>query len=158
MVEKKRFDSKWQQDGGCWVWTGAKTGGYGAIWVGDNIQLAHRVAWCLYKGEIPDGKYVLHKNNDGSSHRRDCVNPEHLYIGTAKDNAMDMVEVGAYSKKSPCGEQHGRSKLSRDDAEEIIKLCEESDMAQQEIADMFGVSQSTVSEIKTGVKWPHLDR
>lgn len=71
--------------GGCWEWTAAKDkDGYG--WFGYKGRLlgAHRIAYILFIEEIPEGKCVLHKCDNPS-----CVNPEHLYVGTHKQNSRD---------------------------------------------------------------------
>ena len=78
---------------GCWVWTmcARKTPGntYMQPWVRfeEKAQSAARVSWKIHKGAIPDGLHVLHKCDNCY-----CVNPEHLYLGTHRDNMRDMVE------------------------------------------------------------------
>ena len=74
----------------CWLWTGAKArGDYGSFHLPKTRVMvpAHRQAWILYKGEIPIGLRVLHKCD-----RPNCVNPDHLFLGTTRDNSNDMLE------------------------------------------------------------------
>lgn len=79
----------------CLVWTGAKSPtGYGRFLYEGANRLAHRVAWLLRNGDIPQGKRVLHKCDV-----RCCVNPDHLYIGTQKENYADMESRGRTSKE-----------------------------------------------------------
>jgi hypothetical protein len=89
---RERFEAKVGKPdkNGCWPWTGAiiKKLGYGEINSCTGITLyARRVAWELTNGEIPDGLYVLHRCDN-----KWCVNPAHLFLGTAGDNARDMVK------------------------------------------------------------------
>lgn len=70
-------------DRGCWLWTGSlDPGGYGRY----RSQRAHRAAWTLTNGPIPDGLWVLHHCDV-----RRCINPDHLYLGTRADNVRDAV-------------------------------------------------------------------
>ena len=87
---EQRFWEKVDKSGECWLWTGAKTAeGYGAFSVNKKRVYAHRFSYTQHHGEIPAGSMVLHKcNNPG------CVNPSHLYAGSAKDNAVDRSAAG----------------------------------------------------------------
>lgn len=80
---------------GCWLWTGARNNhGYGVMSAGgDGERHAHRIAWILERGPIPDGLCVLHTCNGGSG-GHGCVNPAHAYLGTKKQNTADMCRAG----------------------------------------------------------------
>lgn len=87
---------------GCWLWNksykgpGYKRGlGYGQINVKGRNCGAHRIAWQLFRGEIPRGMSVLHKCDV-----RICVNPDHLFLGTALENMRDMTAKGRHGNKS----------------------------------------------------------
>lgn len=89
-----RFTEKYipVTESGCWLWTGSATpAGYGQIKAGRKLQRAHRVSWELHRGPIPDGLMVCHRCDVPS-----CVNPDHLFLGTAKDNFRDCVDKGRY--------------------------------------------------------------
>lgn len=90
MSIEKQYWSKVLKTDGCWSWVGAKhRHGYGQIRVNKKLLAAHRVSWLLHYGQIPDGMCVLHKCDNP-----ECTNPEHLFIGTMKDNSRDMMAKG----------------------------------------------------------------
>ena len=81
---------------GCWNWTGAiHRNGYGKFGRRDGDRQrtdgAHRVAWEVLIGPIPDGLHVLHKCDNPC-----CINPEHLFVGTNQDNVDDMMAKGRH--------------------------------------------------------------
>lgn len=93
---------------GCWLWLGGCTSvGYGAISHGGVQQLAHRVAFELFRGCIPSGMVVCHKCDT-----RACANPDHLFVGTQQDNINDMKAKGRSVSRSKlkCG-SCGRLKI-----------------------------------------------
>lgn len=83
---------------GCWLWTGAviPVSGYGQMRYGKGTpKKAHRVSYEIFVGPIPDGLYVCHRCDTPL-----CVNPDHLFLGTAKDNAQDAMRKGRYAHQS----------------------------------------------------------
>lgn len=106
--------------------------------------LLHRYVYESYFNEIPQGIIVRHKCDNDL-----CINPDHLELGTIQDNSNDMVKRGRSTK----GEKNRNSKLSKYQVEEIKLLLQTTNLTQQKIADMFGVSQRNISYIKNNELW-----
>lgn len=130
----------------CWEWTGAKTKkGYGSFGYIYGTEYAHRISYIFAFGEIPDGLFVCH----GCDNRK-CVNPNHLFLGTPKENSEDMVSKG----RSIVNEKNPRAKLKSSEVREIRKiLSSSSNLSHKEIASMFGVSSATISLIGSNSTW-----
>lgn len=136
--ERQRFLVKVRESAtGCHEWqAGLDRGGYGKFSGYSTSDKAHRRAYELFVGAIPTGLHVLHRCDN-----RKCVNPEHLFVGTAADNVTDMDSKGR---------RGSRSRLTHKDAEKIKNLLA-SRYSQTKVAAMFGVDQTTISRVKTGV-------
>lgn len=141
----KRFWNKVEKTNTCWLWTASKShNGYGVIWIKDigNVRV-HRFSWELHVGPIPDGLCVLHKCDVPA-----CVNPEHLFLGTRKDNAADMVKKG----RSLVGVRNSNAKLTPD----IIVLIRAATGSMDQIAERFDVCQRTICQIRNRKTWSHI--
>jgi hypothetical protein len=133
---------------GCWKWTGVTNHkGYGRIHIKRVYFLAHRLMYHLYVGEIPNSFLVCHScDNTG------CTNPEHLFIGTEKDNTADAKSKDRLWQPKYQGEMVGNSKLN-DESVRIIRKAEED---QPSLALRFNVSQSLISLVQLGRIWRHV--
>lgn len=141
----ERFHQKYEvNESGCWIWTAgtrpnSKGVSYPRHWTDDSKSIgAHRFSYELVHGSIPQGMYVCHKCDTPL-----CVNPDHLFVGSHKDNMRDMIE----KKRSFVGrgeDKKGRAKLTNEQADQIRKM----NMPYSKIAAMFGVSATTIGRIK----------
>lgn len=134
---------------GCWVFTGAKNAdGYGVIWVAGRTVLAHRLAWELAYGPIPDGMDALH-----SCDNPPCARLDHLHLGTQQINVEEMVARGRH--RGGRGEQHGMAKLTEAQVQAI--RLNEGGLSQRALARRFGVGRPTVCHILAARSWAWLE-
>lgn len=143
-----KFVSK--SDDGCWIWNGGKTpNGYGHFSVGSKGspgKSAHRVSYELFKGNIPYGMWVLH------TCRNKCVNPEHLKLGTAKENNYDdKVRDGSLL----IGTKNPACKYTEDQIRDIRRRYQEGE-TQTSIAKSLGIKQGHISDICLRKVWKHI--
>lgn len=140
------------QPNGCWHWLGCTNkDGYGVAWGGvilgkRRITSAHRISFELFTGPIPEGLCVCHKCDNPK-----CVNPDHLFLGTSKENTADRDRKGRGA--GPRGEVNGQSKLTESSVAEIRKLFSECGFTRTKLSLVFGVSRSLVSRIVSGQLW-----
>lgn len=150
-ILSKRFKSKVLvcPDTGCWLWQGARKNGYGVL-AKPRTKLrfyAHRLSFTLHKGEIPDGLYVCHHCDNPQ-----CVNPEHLFLGTNADNMRDASLKGRLKKPHFKGEGSPRAILSACD----VMAIRASPATAVELSKHYGVTRSTVQKARTGINWGSL--
>lgn len=149
----ERFHMKIQKsdNSDCWIWIGAKKElGYGVIGLGhrgDGTAKAHRVAYELYIGKIPDGMSILHSCDNPS-----CVNPDHLRAGTLSDNSRDCVKRQRNFIPDNRGERATWAKLS----ETSVKHIRLREMTGVKYAALYNVSKSAIYEIWRGHNWASL--
>jgi hypothetical protein len=145
---QKSFEKKVIKHEGCWDWKGQiYPTGYVPIRFNKGKMFAHRASWWIYKGEIPKGINVLHKCDN-----RKCTNPEHLFLGTAKDNAIDRQEKNRGQK----GITHNKCKLTEENVREIKHLLHVG-LSCAKIAKKFSVTDGTIWFIKEGWTWKHIN-
>lgn len=138
-----------EDEHGCWIWAGCiNSDGYGSICRKGQRKKAHRHAWELARGPIPDGLWVLHRCDVPA-----CVNPDHLYLGTVVENLRDAIERGRLVPAH--GLKHGMSKLN-DVAVRVIRWCSEHGYSRAELARAYRISNTVVSAIARGKAWKHV--
>lgn len=136
---RMRFWSRVKRGPECWMWLGTKQSmGYGAFYFHGKPITAHRVAFQLENPSIAiDGMDICHHCDN-----RMCVRPEHLFVGTRKDNMVDMINKG----RGCCGEKNHQSKLRNDQ----IAAIRVDGRLQKTIAADYGVDRAVISRIKNG--------
>lgn len=122
----------------CWLWTGAiKSNGYGHIGNrGGPYLMAHRASWQLHYGPIPDGLCVCHRCDV-----RNCVRPDHLFLGNVRENLRDMMDKGRHTP-------HPRL-LSNEDAGKIKRRLETGE-SHTSISRDYPVSVASIGMIARG--------
>lgn len=116
----------------CWEWQASfSSSGYGRFWNGvKGDTLPHRISWVMANGPISPSIYVCHRCDN-----KKCVRPSHLFLGTQRDNMLDMVAKG-----------RSCSRLSVDEIDQIYRSVGNN----SEIGRRFGVSRTTVRDIRSG--------
>jgi len=140
------------KSGDCWLWTrSCNKRGYGQFKAPDKIKLAHRVSWEISNGPIPEGHGVLHHCDNPP-----CVRPDHLFLGTDKDNVRDAIEKGRFVYLPvKFGEQHPGAKLT----EEVVlqmRSLREIGWTYQAIADRYGLIKETAMCAIKRKTWKHI--
>lgn len=135
---------------GCWEWTGGmRPNGYGVVVLGIKYLpasiRAHRFSWMAFNGEIPDGLFVLHKCDN-----RKCINPNHLFLGTHKDNAEDRERKGRDNR--PFGEAVYSAKITNDIAA-YIKYDIQNKMSRSDVLKKYGIRIPMYQSFKQNRAW-----
>lgn len=129
----------------CWIYTKSLlSSGYGRV----GQKRAHRFSYELHCGAIPENMYVCHRCDNPP-----CVNPNHLFLGTPKDNVTDRVNKRRCN--TPAGDRHWNRKLT----ESLIITIKEminNGMHYRDVADKFNVSHATIHDIKQNKTWKHV--
>ena len=150
-------------DGGCWLWTGATVRGYGRVSYQRRSSLAHRVAWLLLRGTIPEGIDVCHNCPGGDNPL--CVNPAHMFLGDRKDNMQDAARKGRTSR----GARHSAIMLplvQHGEERPLAKLTDAIVMAMRRrvaggdtighVAREHGVHRNTAMKAVRHLTWRHV--
>lgn len=132
---------------GCMEFPGCKRHGYGAIkWAGRMIG-AHKAAYLIAYGEIPDGLQVCHKCDN-----RACCNPDHLFLGTALDNKQDSISKDRHTR----GERVGTAILTASQVDNIRREYDIGLVPQAELGRRYGVTAYNIWRIVHNRTWRHI--
>lgn len=156
-----RFWSKVDKSGGpdaCWPWLAYKVGKYGRMTTTKgHTEYAHRLAYMLERGEIPDGLCVCHHCDNPP-----CCNPAHFFLGTNADNTADMIAKGRHAhgprankENAVRGVSHYRAKLT-DERVLSIRAMHASGQSQRAIGKAMSVDRRTVQRVLRGENWRHV--
>ena len=162
----ERFSAMVNKTVGCWLWLGSRNAkGYGRFNSdGKTIVLAHRFAWEMVNGNVPDDLCVLHRCDVP-----ECVRPDHLFLGTRIDNNADMVAKGrqakgeavytggcrAHPERRPRGEGHVLSKVTVETVLRIRKAIANGE-TKTAVSRWAGISRVQVRRIAVRQSWAHV--
>lgn len=133
----QRFLEKIDKTDSCWNWKGyINKLGYGHFWL-NGQETAHRSSWILHNGNIPENMCVCHKCDNPK-----CVNPDHLFVGSYKDNTQDMIKKGRKGIDP-------NIIITKEKAKEVVELYRKG-MKQRDIAKLYGINQANI--------WKHIHK
>jgi hypothetical protein len=147
-----RFWSKVDKSGDCWLWTAfVDDCGYGRFrpTSKSSMNMAHRHAWMLTYGPIPEGLLVCHRCDNPA-----CVNPDHLFLGTHAENMTDMASKGR--SRDSFGEQNPRAKLTENTVREIRARYAAGGITLKQLGAEYSVSDQAVWRLVHRKSWRHL--
>lgn len=137
-MRKRFFANVEKEENGCWAWVGAtRDDGRGSISISGKTMYAHHLSLTVHGRPLPKGLMACHK-----CHNRNCVNPDHLYHGTAADNSRDAVLAGRIHWRKLTEEQVLEIRASRKTGAELART--------------YGVTASAIAKIRKRITWKHV--
>lgn len=141
------FLTRFTKTDACWIWKGSsrnKSSLYGSIRKGNLTYAAHRVSFAIFHRKSPDGLHVCHKCDNPR-----CVNPDHLFMGTDKDNMQDASLKG----RLITGNNHPRAKIDESKALEIFRMWTPRKNGTKSLSKKLGISRQIIGSIINGYRW-----
>lgn len=141
----------------CWAWNLARhKSGYGRFKVFGRSIRAHRIAYELAKGPIPEGMYVCHRCDNP-----ECVNPDHLFVGTPAENSQDRDRKGRHGswtkpEARPRGEAQDGARLTDENVRDIRARYAAGGVTQKALAEEYDVGETTVFNVIHRLNWRHV--
>lgn len=152
MTPERFWANVQKMENGCWEWQrNLSPKGYGRLDVNGKTIGAHRMAYTLTHGCVPDGKIICH-----SCDNRRCCNPDHLWAGTWSDNIRDMDAKGRRVKSVKLGERHGAARLTEANVRYIRDLYASGKYTFKAIAEGYRVHKETIRAICRNETWTHI--
>lgn len=132
----------------CWIWLAGRVNGYGSLSVGYKTVFAHRFSYLFHFKELDDNLHVCHTCDNPI-----CVNPDHFFLGTDKDNSDDKVAKGRNKK----GENHWNCRLKESDVKGIKQLLKTSGLSVKQISKKLNIPDYLIYDIKRESTWKHVE-
>lgn len=153
-LERLLLHSNYNNENGCLEWQHCLDGaGYGLVFAYGKKHRVHRLHWSIVNGDIPEGMFICHKCDN-----RKCLNLDHLFLGTHKDNMQDALKKGrlVIPTCNNQGERHPHVKLTDKKVIQIRKERTAKNSTLLSIAKKYGVSESQIHNIVNRKKWKHI--
>jgi len=150
----KRFWNKVDKTKNCWEWRGAHNQkGYGRFHLESKTYSAHRISafWAGILPNLHSKLFVCHQCDNPS-----CVNPQHLFVGTQKDNMQDCIQKGRRISRGQQGVMHPKAKLLDQDILEMRSLYKQGNITYQNLGIRFHISKSQAYKIVNKRSWTHI--
>lgn len=149
-TDEERFWEKIEKTSTCWLWRGNTNWfGHGIFWADEFRWKAHRYMWKLIYKNIPPRMHVLHHCDIAA-----CVNPQHLYTGSQKDNIRDCIKRNR--RNTPIGEKAKQAILTEEDVYKIRQLAADGNPILQ-ISKLYKCSEGAIDGIVRRKNWKHLN-